>query len=232
MKKAKAQSAPAPAHIKRLDAGYLSPEWGYTLDHLNGYALWGLTAALYVPGFVAAVWHDGLDLDFSQRLWLAGAGFAAAYMLAFYLNTLLRGFGGGYGLALVGQRRLRGEFAPGKFRLCVGGRWHVFNAGTPHQFTMREHRLRVAEGRAEERAKSYGASQIANHYRIAWQVILDIGSARFVLADVADEDQARALVRRLHDLDLHARGAGGAGSRSGEENAYPGAPTGKRPNLE
>ena len=140
--------------------------------------------------------------------------------------------GGGYGLVPFGAGRLRAEFMRGRFRIKHGSRWQVFDTRVSHTFSMREHRFRYEETRAEERARMDGAKQQPDFYRRAFELVLDYGKRRFSLAAIASEDQARALLRRIHALDEFTCGDDGAGTRTGTDRPLQGVPTGQRPRLD
>lgn len=218
--------------VRRLDIGYSTPEWRYFVGDLSPVVVWGLGLALYGAWGWFVVWRNPLDWIPGEQMVAAIGGVALTYLVASALNRVLSNAAGGYGLAPGGSRRLRGEFARGRFRILRDGRWGVFDASAPHAFSMREHRLRIDEARAEERARAFGAGQRPDHYRRAWQIVLDYWSHRFVLAAVSDEETAQRIVRRLHALDAFARGVDGAGTRTADGTAEHAAPLGKRPQLD
>lgn len=215
--------------VRRLDMRYVTPEARYAADDLSPFVFWPLALALY-GGFVfLAVWNNPFGLSPGERMVAAIGGIAGADLAAYALQRALAGMGG-----LMGGRaqRLQAEFARGRFRIRLGDRWQVFDAVTPHHFAMREHSARYEEGRAEERARAEGLEQRPDHYRRAWQIVLDHGGPRFVLAAVADEEAARTMIRELQALDEFARGAGGAGTRTADEAPDLAAPVGSRPTLD
>ena len=216
--------------IRRLDTRYRTPEAEYRLDDLWPYGVVLIAGALYLGWFSGVVWDNAFGWPLSWRVLAAANGVTGAVIAAFFLNLLLRVAGRGL-LAPGIDGRLIGEFARGRFRLVVGGRFRVFDARRSHQFLMREHTLRMDETRAEERARAYGASQQADHYRRAWHVVLDYGGARYALASVAFEKDARDLVRRLQDMAAYSAGDEGSGIRT-TETPDDRAPSAKRPKME
>lgn len=227
----KARRSHAGETIRRLNVVYRTPEAEYVLDDLWPYGMFIIAGALYIGWLWYSVLGNAFCWPLSWRVLAAINGVTGAVIAAYYLNRGLRSashylFGPGI------NGRLVAEFTQTRFRVRIGGRFCVFDARQPHQFSMREHIMRAEEGRAEERARTYGAIQLANHYRRAWQVVLDYRGARYVLASVADEAGARDLVRRLQMIEARVMGADGAGVRTARKRVGDSAPSAKRPSLE
>ncbi len=216
--------------VRRLDARYCTPEAEYVLDDLWPYGMFVIAGALYLVWFWLAVWDNAFAWPLSWRVLAAANGVTGAVIAAVFLNLLLRVAGRDL-LAPGIDGHLVGEFARGRFRLRIGRRLHVFDARRPHQFLMREHELRTDETRAEERARAHGFMQRPDHYRRARQVVLDYGGARYPLASVAFERDARDLVRRLQALAAYSTGDEGSGIRT-TETPNDMAPSAKRPKME
>ena len=191
-----------------------------------------LGIGLYATWFWFITWQNVFGLIVGERMVAAIIGVGAIYVFVVNLNDLLGSIGGGYGLAPRGSRRLLAEAIPGRFRIWLQGNWIVFDARAQHAFSMREHSLRLDETRAEERARQFGHSQQPDHYRRAWEVLLDYKHYRFPIASVDQENKARALIRVLQELSAYARGSGGIGSRTSDESSSPAAPSGRRPELD
>lgn len=222
--------ATAPRRV--LDLRYVSPEDRYAAGDRAPYVASAIALSLYGAWVWLAAWQNPFGWTPGEQLVAAIAGIAGAHWVGFHLHRLLHPEDPRAVLAACGSGRLQGVFEPGRFALRIGGRWIAFDARSPHHFTMREHRLRHDEGRAEERARMDGLGQRPDHYRRAWQIVLDAGARRYELAAVADEDQARTLIRALHTADAFATGNNGAGTRTSDGHAPGAAPRGTRPGLE
>lgn len=218
--------------IRRLDAGYCTPEWQYAINDFSPFVTWAVGVPFYAAWAWLVCWHNPFGWIPGERLVAAIAGVAGAYVIATAINRALQQKGGGYGLAPGGPARLRAEFARGRFRVQLHSRWQIFDARVPHTFAMREHRLRYEEGRAEERARADGFGQRPDYYRRAWEIVLDYGRTRIILAAIADEETARAIIRKLHKLDEFSRGSEGAGTATGSDSAVQTTPSGNRPKLD
>ena len=200
--------------VRRLDVGYRTPEWGYFVGDLSPFVGWALGFTAYGAFFWLAVRNNPFGWGPGERMIASIGGVAVAYAISSALNRVLLTMGGGYGLGTGGTERLRAEFAPGRFRIRMDRGWRVFDAAVPHAFSMRAHRLGYEEGRAEERSRMEGLGPRPDYYRRGWEIVLDYGDRRFVLAAVADEDTARSIVRALLGLDAHACGTEHAGTRT------------------
>ena len=218
--------------VRVLNVGYHTPEWRYAVDDLSPFVGWAIALPVYGAWAWGIVWANPFAWSGGQQLVAAIAGVAGAYVVALHLNEALARRGGGYGLAPRGTKRLRAEFTRGRFRILIKGRWRVFDARVLHSFAMREHRLRHEEARAAERARIDGAGQRPDHYARAWEIVLDYGRERYVLAAACDEHTARKLIRDLQELDEFACGLGGAGSQTREDGGDPARPTGNRPQMD
>jgi len=175
---------------------------------------------------------DPFALTTGRKLVAALLGITVAGIGAILSVRFLLVFRGGYGLKPHGSDQLEGAFAPGRIRLRVKDGWIDFNAHDPHSFLMREHSARVDEARAEERARGDGYGQQPDYVRRAFEILLDHGLNRTVLAEVALERQARDIIRHLHHLDAYARGADGAGMTTRQPGQPGQTPLGKRPALD
>ena len=226
-----ARNRKSATQIRRVNVPYTQPEWGYFLDDIQPYILWPAFTLLYGGWMHSAVWHNTFALGLPERLFAAIAALPATFMMAFYLTLALLTIFANQGATLGAGRCLRGEFIRGRFRLLIGRQWHIFDANAPHEFALREHDSAREEARAEERARAYGAAQISDHYRRARQITLDYCGERFVLASVADERQARRLIRMLQSFDSWSRGSG-AGVDTAHVDRNERAPTNTRPTLE
>jgi hypothetical protein len=218
--------------VRHLRYGYYSPRWLYVLGDLTEIAVRVVFAAFMGAWLLLVLAVNPLSLTTGQSVVASIAGITVAGIGTRLSIGFLAGFRGGYGLKPHGSNRLVGEFTPGRIRLRVKGRWIDFSADTPHSFLMREHSERLDEARAEERARAHGYGQQPDHVRRAFDIILDRGVTRTVLAEVAFEDQARDMVRRLHELDSYARGGAEAGTATRPPDQPGRAPVGKRPMLD
>ncbi len=84
-----------------------------------------------------------------------------------------------------------------------------FGRGSRIAFTAESHRL----GRDEERSERLSGSALHETYRRAFEIKLQHGEAIVVLAAVADEEGANAIVRRLQSADDEATRGTGAFSK-------------------
>jgi len=220
-----------PAAVKRLDLRYLSPAQLYVLDDIQIILAWGLGLTVYGLWFWLLVWENSFGLSGAQRLFALVAGAGLAHATAMDLGRFLMAHWVASGLH-PWVDHLVGEFRAGAFRIRVNDRWLVFDAAAPHQWMMREHHSGTSEARAEERSRSLGLGQQPDYYRRAFEIILDTGDRRFALADVAFEEDARRIVRRLQTLDAHARGAEVPGIATKHAGMNAAAPADTRPILD
>lgn len=110
-----------------------------------------------------------------------------------------------FGLRAVTDHRL--TVALSRDSVTVEGR--RFGRGSRIAFTAEPHRL----GRDEERSERLSGSALHETYRRAFEIKLQHGEAIVVLAAVADEEGANAIVRRLQSADDEATRGTGAFSK-------------------
>lgn len=226
----KADRDTARHDVRKLDARYFSPQWLYTLDDLSRLVTWGLTVGLAVILVPYVIRHEPFGPSLVAYILSPFGALFFSSAVAGFINHLLRYWRGGYGLRPNGSNRLVGEFSPGRVSLRVKRRRIEFDAVTPHQFMMREHPERANEARAEERARAMGQPQQPDYFRRAFEIVLDLGTVRHRLAEVATEEEARELIRLIHELDSYARGTASAGTLI-RDKTQPGAAPTRRPPL-
>ncbi|MCW2248068.1 hypothetical protein M2352_003702 [Azospirillum fermentarium] len=224
-------NANVSARMRMLDCRYTSPQSLYALADLQPIAQVALFALLLGPWWFL-LWADPWLMPLGKRVVLAIFGFGGAAIVSKGIAILLLRFLGGYTRHFRGFRRLTGAFEPGRVRLLVNGEWLSINTTEPHQFSMREHSERIEEARAEEQARAFGYGQQPDYFRRSFEIFLDHGLARTRLAEIAFEDQARDIVRQLHELDAYARSTSGAGTLTRTANQPGAVPLGKRPSLD
>lgn len=196
---------------RHLRYRYFSPRWLYMLDTMADVFAWILFFLLLMIGGQALVFGNPFGLTGQERVVATGTVLGLARLVAKVSARWLAGFRGGFGLMPNGSHTLIAVFGPERISLRVGLHRISFDPAEPHQFMMREHPDRFDESRAEERARAEGMEQQPDYFRRAFELVLDRGVKRNRIAEVASEEQARDLLRRLQELDAYARGCSGAG---------------------
>lgn len=220
--------------VRKFRYGYFSPNWLYVLDDLSRLVSAALSIAICGLWQLLFVYWNILDLPLGRQIVVCIVGIGVTTVAVRRLNGFLIRWRGGYGLRPDGSDHLVGEFSTGHIALRTPDGPVSVSAFAPHQFLMREHPDRVDEARAEMRAQAFGLGLQPDYFRRAFEVVLDHGNRRYRLAEVAFEEEARDLVRWLHELDAYARGTTGAGTRLRTAQSPGGgtAPIGKRPTLD
>lgn len=178
-----------------IESGYWSPEWVRLMLDVKSVATKLTTAALWGASLS---WLWAQDLSAGEKTVAACALLAVSYGASWSINNAMLNFKGGYALRPHGNQSLKVRI--GKKAIGIEeapGHWEIYPRCDTTSFFIEQSPLAKTEERDERRVERH----LPFIYRDSWNIVLQTGECFTVLASVASAEHAKAIVRRLQNID-------------------------------